>query len=108
MRRSIETSRWRIRLLVAVLALLAGTGGIAVAQLGPQPTGLINTPCGDYPEGDSCASGLCVDVTVGQVCSNYCATDDDCTLNGWGCRAITQGNGEKVSFCAPRRHLANP
>jgi hypothetical protein len=81
--------------------------GIAGAQLAaPSPTRALNADCSDWPAGEACSSGLCLDVTLGKVCSVYCVSDEDCTNEDWRCRTITQGNGERISFCAPLRAVA--
>jgi hypothetical protein len=105
----MEARKSRVKVIVAAIVLAVGSGiGIATAQLGQQPTRLINTPCNDYPEGQRCASGLCINVTVGHVCTHLCSSDADCTVPNWGCKVTTQGNGEKIHYCAPKRVIANP
>jgi hypothetical protein len=88
-------------LLISVSAGLLT--GYADAQLRPLPVRLTGQSCSDWPEGDACLSGLCIDVSpFGAVCTNHCRSDVECT-EGWGCSTLREGADGWVSFCRPRR-----
>lgn len=65
-------------------------------------TRAVGAPANDYPRGEACLSRIAIHVTFGAVCSDLCVTDAQCP-SGWGCKTITQGNGQDVGLCFPRR-----
>lgn len=99
--------RPRTVLLTALLSATIAGLGVASAQLVTNPARAVGAPADDYPEGEACASGIAIDVTAGNVCSDFCSEDSDCPTD-WGCRQVHQGNGEKVGLCFPYRNVANP
>jgi hypothetical protein len=106
----VRTIRSYRRLAAAALVCSAlFAAGIAGADLIlPLPARDVGEDCSDYEDGAACRSRLCIDATLTKVCSDYCQTDADCAREGWRCRQVTQGSGERVRFCAPLRHVANP
>ena len=100
----------RVKITIAAAVLVAAiSGGLATAQPTiPSPTRAAGLDCADYPEGEACVSGVCIEVSSGAVCSSVCLTNADCLLPGYGCRKVHQGNGEKVGLCFPIRQVVNP
>lgn len=68
----------------------------------PLPIRPIGAVADDYPDGAACSSRIAIDATFFQACTDYCVTDAQCPAN-WGCKPVTQGNGEDVWLCFPRR-----
>ena len=110
--------RWRSRSKVqrralwggAIAALALTAGSIAVAQSVegqvelPAATRAAGESCSDWPEGQACASGLCLDVTpFGSVCSQVCTSDADCTLEDFFCHFIREPKGTVIGLCTPLR-----
>ena len=96
-------------MITGALVLVLSSAGVALGQLsGPSPTRVTGAAADDYPRGEACASGIAINATLSHVCSNECTTDSDCSLTGWGCRQVPQGNGERVGLCFPHRVLAHP
>jgi hypothetical protein len=105
--KNVESRLRGILLFGAVILLISASAGLltgyAEAQLEPLPIRLTGQSCADWPEGQSCLSGLCIDVSpFGAVCSHYCIEDLECP-DGWGCANQREGNGSWVSYCRPRR-----
>jgi hypothetical protein len=71
----------------------------------PMRTGGWGDSCSDIPDGSTCISGLCVDVTpFGSVCSVYCYSNSDCgAKSNWGCYMTTQAGGQPIGICRPYR-----
>src|SRR5690349_5347489 len=101
--KSLRHPRKRSLAIAAGVVLIAGAAGtFAVAQNAVSMTREIGEACNDYVEGDACASGIAIDISFGFVCSDHCTEDQDCPTD-WGCKAVSQGNGEDAHLCFPRR-----
>ena len=92
--------------LIALGTLFSTAFAQAPAVVPAIPTRLVGADASDHPDGAACVSRIAVDVTFGSVCSDLCVLDAHCP-SGWGCKVITQGNGEDIGLCFPRR-LGSP
>ena len=97
-------SQWKKSLAIgAGVVLIAGAAAtIAIAQNAVSMSRGIGEASNDYVEGEACASGIAIDISFGFVCSDHCTADQDCPTD-WGCKAVSQGNGEDAHLCFPRR-----
>ncbi len=68
----------------------------------PLPIRAVGAVADDYPDGSACLSRVAIDATFYVACTDFCVTDAQCPAN-WGCKPVTQGNGEDVWLCFPRR-----
>src|SRR5262245_23201226 len=99
----VLSQRKRSLAIAAGVVLIAGAAAtIAIAQNAVSMTREIGAACNDYVEGDACESGIAIDISFGFVCSDHCTEDQDCPAD-WGCKAVSQGNGEDAHLCFPRR-----
>ena len=81
---------------VGLLAYAVPAGAV------PLPIRPIGAVADDYPGGEYCLSGIAIDATFYAACTDLCVTDAQCPAD-WGCKPVTQGNGEDVWLCFPRR-----
>jgi hypothetical protein len=82
----------------------ATIAGIAIGEEGHVEFRANGASCADAPEGNLCASGLCIDVSpFPAICTSYCTSDADCSGESVGCHQIRQGNGTWTGACTPRR-----
>src|SRR5205823_4219913 len=68
------------------------------ADAGVPDAGLLlgfGEPCIDNA---SCQSGICIQSSLGPVCSKFCS--DDCPID-WGCKIIQTGPNRTASVCFP-------
>ncbi len=77
--------------------------GAGLAWASPSPTRPVGASCDDYPGGEACVSRIAIDTPLGCFCSGLCETDAQCP-SGWLCNELSQGGGEVVRLCMPRRH----
>jgi hypothetical protein len=81
---------------VGLLAYVVPAGAV------PLPIRAVGAVADDYPDGSACSSRVAIDATFYVACTDFCVTDAQCPAN-WGCKPVTQGNGEDVWLCFPRR-----
>lgn len=101
--------------LGALIALGLSGSAIAMAQSyspdlvessGPIPAPIrpMGAVADDYPQGGACSSRIAIQVDFGAFCTDICVTDAQC-MEGWGCKAVPQGNAPPIWLCFPRRIL---
>jgi hypothetical protein len=98
---SIAKRIFHLALGLVLVGGFAAAGSFAVGQT-TSMSRATGEACDDYPEGESCASGIAIDITFGFVCTNYCEDETDCPAE-WGCKQVPEGAGTYASLCFPRR-----
>lgn len=81
---------------VGLLAYVVPAGAV------PLPIRGVGAVADDYPDGLACSSRAAIEATFYVACTDFCVTDAQCHAD-WGCKPVTQGNGEDVWLCFPRR-----